>query len=230
MRRVVAVVIALCAAACYAEDQVYPSPGQALGMIRTDTPSSWMHIAQQQQMPIQIMEFDGDEEVGYKSCFFEGPAGTYTIVQVWSEGKRFRLKQHVVTLGGVAPGPNPPPGPGPQPGPTTDLFPDSTGLHMLILYEQDDRAKMPFDQWAALTSQNLPALVESKSPGKWRIYDEDRDFSGDVSWVDVAAKRAKSTEGYKTPWILIGNDKTGYEGPLPANIVDIVKLIEEYSK
>jgi hypothetical protein len=123
------------------------------------------------------------------------------------------------------PGPNPPQPPGPAPIPLP-------GLRVLVIYESADLSKLPPAQTAVLYSKSLRDLLNAKCAvgpdGKtkeWRIYDADVDTSGDVeTWKAAMARPRRSL-----PWVVISNGAAGYEGPLPATVDEMAKLVEKYA-
>jgi hypothetical protein len=123
------------------------------------------------------------------------------------------------------PGPNPPQPPGPAPIPLP-------GLRVLVIYESADLSKLPPAQTAVLYSKSLRDLLNAKCAAgpdgktkEWRIYDADVDTSGDVeTWKAAMARPRKSL-----PWVVISNGAAGYEGPLPATVDEMTKLVEKYA-
>lgn len=59
---------------------------------------------------------------------------------------------------------------------------------------------------------------------EWRIVDPNAEYSADEQrWKDAAARKRD-----KLPWVIISDGKVGYEGPLPANVEDTLKLLKKY--
>jgi hypothetical protein len=136
------------------------------------------------------------------------------------------------TPGPTPPGPNPP-GPTP-PGPTPE--PDKVApiaepkLNVMIVEETSDRIHIPWDQIVAMQSTVWRQYVDSKSglepsgAHHYRLVDKDDNMAKDAKkWSDAFA-RPRNT----TPWIIVSNGKTGYEGPLPKNLADLMTLIQKY--
>ncbi len=124
--------------------------------------------------------------------------------------------------------------PPPNPAPIND-----TGFRVLIVEETVDRSKLPPAQRLILTSGTVRDYLRSKcapdstanQDGRaYRIWDKDSDVSNELkSWQD-AFKRAKADKNFKTPWILVSNGKTGYEGPLPENVDKMIELLKKYAE
>lgn len=137
-----------------------------------------------------------------------------------------------------------PPTPGPQPPTPNPIDPiidpvvpptpapiPVDGFRVLIVYESDQMSSIPPAQQAIFFSAEIRDwlnlnCVKKGSTAEWRITDEDVavDESAKI-WGD-ALKRPRQG----LPWIIISDGKTGYEGLLPGNIADTLKLLKEYKK
>lgn len=132
---------------------------------------------------------------------------------------------------GPRPPPDPDPAPDPKPKPVDPAPIPGDGLRVLIVYESADLAKYPSAQNAILTALPIREYLNAKCPkgpdGKtteFRIWDKDVDgYSDSPLWGD-ALKRPRAS----TPWIVISNGKTGFEGPLPATVADTLALLKKY--
>jgi len=110
------------------------------------------------------------------------------------------------------------------------------GLRVLIIYESSEVTKYPQAQQAIISGAPFRKFLDTscvigpdgKSPER-RIYDKDADTSAEDPKWGKAMERAKKTSGFKTPWILVSNGKTGYEGPLPENVEKATELIKKYT-
>lgn len=144
----------------------------------------------------------------------------------------------LVTVG--APGPQPP-GPGPTPvppvPPTPSVVPiDAPGLHVLIIEETAERAKLPASQLNVLTSKDVWAWLDAhcvvdtggKNQKAAYLVDKDADASKWLPKYQLAMKRPRQS----VPWIIISNKGKGkgYEGPLPATIDDTLKLLKQWGE
>lgn len=131
------------------------------------------------------------------------------------------------------PGPNPvptppppvPPGPGPDPSPIP-----ADGLRVLMLYDSATLAKMPAAQQSVLYSPEVRGYLNAKCTKtekgnpEWRVWPASVDASAEGDHWQKALKRERKS----LPWLLIGNGKTGYEGPLPGTVEDMMKLLKTY--
>lgn len=159
---------------------------------------------------------------------FVAPPGVYKVKVRAFKGDEDVLEERVeVVIGGPAPpGPTPP---GPAPPTPADLpFPGVTGLHALVVYETADLPRLPAAQTAALTSKAVRDYLNAKNPGGWRVWDADVELKDAPQlWRDEMA-RAKGRPGFKTPWLVVGNGKDGYSGPLPADTDALLSLLKKY--
>lgn len=183
------------------------------------------------------------------TLYVAGPPGDYTIeieTLLWVDKAKpkWESSQLILTIIDSKPPQPVPPGPGPKPDDPPAPKPDdpkapfagmTDGLRMLIVEESADRSKMPAEQQRILFSKVFRDYLRSKSPmgpdGKtyeFRIWDKDTDPSADgKTWQD-ALKRAKATKDFKTPWIMVGNGKDGWEGPLPVKFDEALALVKKY--
>jgi hypothetical protein len=168
----------------------------------------------------------------------ETPAGTYRIaVRCFDPG--IVSKRITVVLGPTPAPPEPtpptptPPTPEPTPTPTPPAPPapiPGDGLRVLIVYEQDDQAKYAPSQVAQMYSIVLRKYLNEvcvKAPNgqpEYRVLDEEVEAGPDSAkiWID-AIKRPRAS----MPWLIVSNGKTGYEGPLPLEQADTIKIIEK---
>jgi hypothetical protein len=98
-----------------------------------------------------------------------------------------------------------------------------TSLHVLIVEEMDDRSTLPASQVDVFSNTDMRKwFVENNV--QWRIFDEDQDMSqAEKKWQDAMSRPREST-----PWIMISNGQSGYEGPLPKTVADTIKMMEKY--
>lgn len=128
---------------------------------------------------------------------------------------------------GPGPGPNPPgpnpPGPTPPPTPTPVPIPGD-GLHVLVVYDPDKLSAMTDDQRAILYGADVRTYLNSKGTDVWRIWKSTVDASNEAPlWKDAFSRKRDSL-----PWIVVSNGKTGFEGPLPANVASTLTLLKTY--
>ena len=100
----------------------------------------------------------------------------------------------------------------------------ATGFHVLILEETGARPNLDRDQRYVLQSSVVRSTVVDKYGGYFRVTDPDSPLEyEDKRWVDAIGR-----ERDKLPWIIVSNDKAWYEGPLPINMENTLKLLEIY--
>ena len=117
--------------------------------------------------------------------------------------------------------------PGPSPIPLA-------GFRVLFISESEDSSDfsaMPAAQRDIFYSPEIREYLNThcvKGPdGKtadWRVIDPDASFSSEEQrWKDAAQRPRKNI-----PWLIISTGKTGFEGPLPANVEDTLKLLKKF--
>lgn len=127
--------------------------------------------------------------------------------------------------------PEPPvPGPGPNPDPFGDVS-AAGGLKVLLVYESADLSKYPATQVAAMTAGAVRDYLDTHCvtapDGKtkaWRMWDQNVDASDESPLWQKAMKRPRKS----LPWLIVGNGKSGYEGPMPATADGLLKLLKTY--
>jgi len=143
--------------------------------------------------------------------------------------KPFYFNTKVLNIG-KAPTPEPGPGPGPTPNPIGPPIP-GLGLKVLIVYELDDlHGYIPAHRYQIQSSTFQAWVASVVGPDTAgvpmaRVLDKDTTcpVNAKSMWCDALA-RPRST----LPWIIISNDKTGYEGPLPTTEQETRTLIERF--
>ena len=134
------------------------------------------------------------------------------------DGKLFFDEQDVTVVVGVAPEPGPPPGPEPIPAPIP-----VAGFHVLFVAESSTLPSLPQTQLTIFYSQEMRAWLDQNTTA-WRYLDPNVVIPVcDEVWCP-AMKRPRTS----TPWIIVSNGVTGYEGPLPITVTETIKLIEQY--
>lgn len=133
--------------------------------------------------------------------------------------------RQVTVKSGKAPQP-PPPGPTPEPDRKTPI--PGPGLKVMIVFENEQ--VLAESQNSIIYGQKMRAYLNENcvdgGDGKksFRIFDQNTPVIGDKQiWAD-AMKRPRSS----VPWIVIGNEATGTEVPLPATVDETIKLIQKY--
>lgn len=143
----------------------------------------------------------------------------------------FKATARVLAIVPPGPGPGPGPKPDPDPVPVPDGLAPITepGFRVLIVYESKDLSKLPAAQQAILFDQDVRAYLTAKcvkgADGKtseWRMVDPNVVVAPDsVVWAKALARERKAL-----PWLIVSDGKRGFEGPLPANKADAMKIIK----
>jgi hypothetical protein len=177
---------------------------------------------------------DAEETEG--RFLFTGPPGVYKVklrAIVLKDGKTsVETARATVTVEGQIdppqPGPGPNPDPGPKPDPAIVPFP-ANKLRVLIVYESAELQKLPAAQSNILFAKSVRDYLRAKTDIEdgttaWRIWDADVATDAESKTWQEAMKRPRK----QLPWIIIANNKSGYEGPLPSNVDETIKLLKKY--
>ena len=129
----------------------------------------------------------------------------------------------------IAEGPDTPDPVDPDPPPDVDPPIDGPGLRVLLVYESSEINQLTKQQQDIFYSPTVREFLSAnciKVDGQpdWRILDKDTKYTDTQSRFAKALARPRTS----TPWIVISNGKTGYEGPLPATVNDTIELVERY--
>lgn len=136
--------------------------------------------------------------------------------------------------------PNPPrpgPGPSPEPQPEPEPEPDDEderfgpspfsgqGLRAVIVYEYDEIANYSPEIVKQLYSESLRSwarenMAQGRSGVDFRVFDKDAIGDGPLA---ESLKRERNS----LPWLIAGNGRRGYEGPLPATEEETLRLLQE---
>lgn len=194
------------------------------GGVATDSGLIWVY---------DELKLDGVEVGG--SLYLTGPPGTYAVqlraISVSKEGKVSTTKASVTLV--IKGKDEPPPGPTPTPDPTPGEAPIAgAGLRVLVVYESGELQKLPAKQLAVIYSKPLRTWLDAKCADgpdsktrEWRMYDQNADLSAEAkTWQDAMKRPRKSV-----PWIVISNGKTGFEGPLPADLEKTLELLKKHA-
>lgn len=173
------------------------------------------------------VEFD---RLSLKSIFLPKPG------KFWVEVTAIDFKQNIygkkTVVVEVGQGPNPPPGPDP-PGPTPGPAPiDGIGLRVLIVYESSEAHLLNQTQREIIYGSKVREyLNENCAKGDdgftadWRLLD------ADTKYTDPNNKFAKALARPRTelPWLIISNGETGYEGPLPVAVEEMMLTLRSFA-
>lgn len=135
---------------------------------------------------------------------------------------------------GPRPEPEPEPGPEPEPDPEPEPEPDDrfgpspfaeNGLRALIVYEYDDIPSYDAILVDQLYSENLRSwarenMAKTGNSVDFRILD--KDATGEGKWQEMLKRSRESL-----PWLITGNGRRGYEGPLPGSEEETLRLLQE---
>jgi hypothetical protein len=176
-----------------------------------------------------------------KTYVFTALGPQYYIIDVITSdetGKQehFFTKTFIQGEGDIDPTPNPPdPNPDPRPEPNPGPAPiPLAGFRVLFISESEDSSDftaMPKEQreifYSPLIRDYLNAKCVKGPDGKtadWRVIDPDAEFSPEEQrWKDAASRSRQ-----EIPWLIISDGKTGFEGPLPDNVDDTLKLLKKF--
>lgn len=128
-----------------------------------------------------------------------------------------------------------PPGPGPDPDPTPPTpkdvpFAGMSGLRVLIVDESEKRSDLPPAQLNIMLGKRVSDYLaakcakDAKGEPERRLWDKDWVTTGEPKHWQDAMKRKRDS----LPWLLIGNGKDGYEGPLPTTVDGMLALLKKY--
>lgn len=107
------------------------------------------------------------------------------------------------------------------------------GYRALFVFDSSNLAKLPAGQLEIFTSgpirEYLKATcvkgVDGKTPER-RFFDQATDVSKEPQLWQDAMKLPRAS----VPWLIVSNGKTGYSGPLPANVDATLTLLKKYEK
>ena len=157
--------------------------------------------------------------------------GQFSLVVAACKGDSVKQAVCLITAGTPGPGPKPPLPPDPIPDPISDVPIPYPGFRVLVVYETADLTKMPAAQQNVLFTKVVRDYLNEKciagADGKtkeWRMWDKDVATQGETKlWQDAMKRSRKSI-----PWIVISTGKTGYEGPLPADVPAAMELLKKF--
>ena len=176
-----------------------------------------------------------------KTYVFTAIGPQYYIIDVITSddtGKQehFFTKTFIQGEGDIDPTPNPPePNPDPKPDPNPGPAPiPLAGFRVLFISESEDSSSfsdMPKGQREIFYSPVIRDYLNTKcvkgpdnKTAEWRVIDPHAEFSSDERrWKDAASRQRQNI-----PWLIISDGKTGFEGPLPANVEDTLKLLKKF--
>lgn len=113
--------------------------------------------------------------------------------------------------------------------PAPDTLPtpadDASPFRVLILYEEDDFGSYPRGQQNLLKSAQLTTWLDDHK-AEWRVWDDDVDATNsDQFWQDALKLNRDSL-----PWLWASKGRDGFQGPLPENYDDAIRLLTEVAE
>lgn len=161
-----------------------------------------------------------------------GHAGPVELIVVPSGAKTEAeaIRKQLVSGGEPAPpGPTPDPTPDPTPTPSENPFGQVNGLHVLMTYDSANTLR-PATQNSVLYGKAVREYLSAKcapslgdGDGRaWRIYPDNTDVSTAPAAFAAAFAKRKDKD-----WLLIGNGKAGYSGPLPKTADEALGILKK---
>lgn len=159
--------------------------------------------------------------------------GRYRFAAIAAGQKGEQSRADFALVIGDAPGPAPGPGPGPGPEPPApDKAPiPEPGFRVLVVYEKSDLTKLTPQQHSILYGAELREYLQRKCAvgpdGKTtecRFYDQHTDMTHESALWQAAMRRPRTA----LPWLIVSNGKSGFEGPLPSNVADTMKILKQH--
>lgn len=116
----------------------------------------------------------------------------------------------------------------PLPPPVTPSPFIGEGIRVLVVYELDDVSSYSPEQMKALYSKRLRTWAiencakDASGAPEMRIFDQ-HTAGQPEQWQKLLAKPRQAM-----PWLIVGNGKKGYEGPMPATEAETIALLEKF--
>jgi hypothetical protein len=116
----------------------------------------------------------------------------------------------------------------PKPHPVTPSPFSGDGVRVLVVYELDDVSSYSPEQMKTLYSKRLRTWAiencakDASGAPEMRIFDQ-HTAGQPEQWQKLLAKPRQAM-----PWLIVGNGKKGYEGPLPATEAETIALLETF--
>lgn len=176
--------------------------------------------------PVDVLELPTDAGRLYG---LDVPAGKYLVTVLSVEAGNISVDRVRVEVRTPTPDPD-----DPDPPPQDVPFP-APGLAVMVVREASDQS-LPPAQLSIFTSKTINSWLaancvkDSKGDPFARTWDDDytADQLGNVGDDVKAAYAATKAAAKSMPWICISNGKTGFSGPLPANVDAMLELLGRY--
>ena len=167
------------------------------------------------------------------------PAGKYPVYAYTALGNKSHAAAKCLIMVGEGPDPKPPdpkpPDPKPpDPKPKPDKAPiPLPGLRVLIVFDKAGQIAMPAGQQEIVYGAEMRTYLNAKCvvgpDGKtkdWWILDKAQNVTAlPKYWQDAFARPRVSV-----PWLLVSDGKSGFEGPLPANLADMMTILKKFGE
>lgn len=196
-----------------------------------------IHIQNDRDRDVSILDNEPTIfKIDQETYAFTAPiVGDFSVEVIVVSNNELKVTESRFSILGELPPPPLPPDPGPKPEPdiSSAPFPSPDGLRVLILEETEDRARLVPGHQEILFGEDVRkwlaenTIRESDSSG-YRVWDDDytNEQLSKVSetWRKAyeAAKEAKK----ELPWVVAANKTKGYNGPLPLNKEEFIKILE----
>ena len=186
-------------------------------------------------------DYEFNESPDGAVCFFGRAPGLVTV-NVYVNGEPglppIRWKSFTIEITGRMP--QPPPEPEPEPKPVDPVDPSkpvpipAAGFRVLMVYEKDNLAKYPAAVREILYStaegsvrdyleKNCVKEPDGKMPA-YRVWDQNVvTTNAPQIWKDAFARPRTSDL-----WLIVSNGNTGYEGPMPQNPAEVLKILRQH--
>lgn len=175
------------------------------------------------------------ESIG-ESKYLVAGAGSYVIDVILFDPERgIWDDEFSVELGGKTPTPVPVPDDQDDDDETEPPIPapiPADGFRVLIVYETSTVSLLPRGQQNILSSPVVRNYLNThcvRGPDgwtpEWRQYDQDTIFPTTCTevWCKAMARKRDAV-----PWVVISDGKTGFEGPLPGSVDEMMTLLKKY--
>lgn len=210
---------------------------EAVGLVTIDCEASTVAVraSDAKRQPVNIVKLPGSDDAAAKQFIVLGSGQVWIDVTCIDFATQFfDQTQFSITIGD-SPEPEPVDPVDPVDPDVPDV-PDSPspfagdGLRAMIVYELDDMPNYAPSVTQQLFSQKLRAWARENcaksASGSTDFRVLDKDAEGDSSiWTEALKRPRKST-----PWIVVGNGESGYEGPLPATESETMELLKRFVK
>lgn len=202
--------------------------GSPVGLIRviTDASNVEVEVSDVNRVPYQA------KKVTKEYYEIDKPGKWFIDVTAIDFAKSLYGRKSTVLEIGVGPEPAPTPEPGPTPTPTPDnVAPiEGDGLRVLIVYESFDAPNLSKGHQEVMNSEKVRTYLTENCAKDEQGHAEFRVFDKDIVFNDKSSKWAKAISRPRSslPWLLISNGKTGYEGPLPEHVEEMVLLVDSF--